>query len=184
MLEMHLAIIDSADDKCLFERLYNKYKSMMYNVAYGILYDFQLSEDAVHDAFLSVARNINKISDEECIQARNFLIIIVRNAALKIYNKNKNEISVDDSFSDIPDLQSLDIDVENNESQQSMLRLIKEMDNKHSDVLILKYFYDYRDKEISSMLGISLENVKIRLHRGKALLKKKLSEVDYDRQSI
>ena len=65
-----------------------------------------------------------------------------------------------------------------------MLRLIKELDSKYGDVLVLKYFYDYRDKEIAHTLGISIENVKIRLHRGKALLKKKLSEVDYDRQSI
>lgn len=181
---MYLAIIDSDDDKRLFERLYNTYKSMMYNVAYGILGDSQRSEDAVHDAFLSVARNMNKTTDAECIQTRNFLIIIVRNAALKIYNKNKNEISVEDSFFDISDFQSLDVDIENSENQQSMLRLIKELDSKYGDVLVLKYFYDYRDKEIAHTLGISIENVKIRLHRGKALLKKKLSEVDYDRQSI
>lgn len=184
MLGIYLAIIDNENDKRLFERLYNKYKSIMYNVAFGILHDAQHSEDAVHDAFLSVARNIRKISDDECIRTRNYLIIIVRNSALKIYNKNKNEIPVDDSFTESPDLQVIDIDIENSESQKNMFRLIKELDSKYGDVLILKYYYEYRDKEIADILGITLENVKIRLYRAKTLLKNKLLEEEHDKHSV
>lgn len=181
MISIYSALIDNEEDKRLFEQLYTKYKTIMYNTAYAILHYVQRSEDAVHDAFLSVARNMNKISAEECIRTRNFLIIIVRNAALNIYNKNKSEIPVEEMPTDIPDLQAIDIDVENKDNQKKMLKLIKSLDPQYGDVLILKYFYDYQNKEIAKILKICLENVKIRLFRGKAMLKEKYLETNYDR---
>ena len=174
MLGIYLAIIETNEHKSLFERLYNEYKHIMYNVAYQILNDVQHSEDAVHDAFLSVAKNIEKIPNENSLQTRNFLIIIVKNSALKIYNKNKKELPFDEKIFDMVNL----------EDQKNMFCFIKELDSKYGDVIILKYFYGYHDKEIADILGITRENVKIRLHRGKALLKKKLLEKDYDRYSI
>lgn len=50
------------------------------------------------------------------------------------------------------------------------MKLIKSLDRKYGNVLILKYFYDMTDREIADDLGISLENVKMRLHRGKKAL--------------
>lgn len=47
------------------------------------------------------------------------------------------------------------------------------------------YYHGMKDREIAFKLGISLENVKIRLVRGKNKLKKKLMEENYyDRSEI
>ncbi len=185
MIGFYLTLLDTAEEKSKFEELYQEYKSTLITVAYKILKDMALSEDAVHEAFLSLARNMNKISDRNCIQIRNYLIIIVKNASYRIYNKRKEELCIDDIKETIPDIQNVEIDVEDRESQQRLMTLIKSIDEKYADVLILKYFYDFSDKEIAESLGISLENVKIRLHRGKSMLKCKLSEVDcYDGQTV
>lgn len=185
MLGLYLAMIDNEEDKITFEELYYKYKSVMFNIAVSILKDKQLSEDAVHEAFLSVAKNISKISDKNCIQTRNYLIIIVKNSARRIYNKNKNEFEGGEIFETVPDLHSIEIDTENSIRQKELMSMITELDVKYSDVLMFRYFYDMKNREIADALGITLENVKIRLIRGKQMLKEKLlEEKNYDRRTI
>lgn len=180
MIGFYLAVIDNPENKSKFEEIYKRYRTLLITVAYRILKDTQLSEDAVHDAFLSLAKNMEKISDKSCIQIRNYLIIIVKNASYQIYNKRKDESAIDEIMDTIPDLHNLEVDIENMDSQKKMLELIKTIDEKYADVLILRYFYDFTDKEIARSLGISLENAKIRLHRGKNMLKARLSEVDFN----
>ncbi len=185
MLGLYLAMLDTQDEKSRFEDLYNQYKSTLITVAYQILNDKSLAEDAVQEAFLALARNMKNISGRNCIQIRNYLIIIVRNASYRIYNKRKEELCVDEIEENIPDLQNIEINTEDKAAQQKLMALIKTLDEKYADILILKYFYDLPDKEIARTLGISLENAKIRLHRGKIMLKNKLSDVGfYDGQTI
>ncbi len=177
MLGIYLAMLDNPEEESKFEELYNQFKPTLITVAHQILDDMDLAEDAVHDTFLSLARNMKKISGRKCIQIRNYLIIIVRNASYRIYNKRKKEICIEEFEDNIPDLQNIEIDTEDKAEQQKLMALIKTLDEKYADVLILKYFYDLPDKEIARSLGISLENAKIRLYRGKAMIKNKLSEV-------
>ena len=43
-------------------------------------------------------------------------------------------------------------------------------------VLILSEIEGFKNKEIAEVLGVSLETVKIRLHRARSILKKELNE--------
>ncbi len=171
---LHMAIIDNDDEKQKFESLYNKHKNMLYSVAFAILQDCALSEDAVHETFLSLARNMGKISERSDNEIKNYLIVIARNAALKIYNKNKNEICTEDDNETIPDISDVQTDIENRDLQKRLFNMVKSMDKCYGDVLMLKYFYDLSLKDIAKSLGITVNNVKIRLHRGKNMLKEQL----------
>lgn len=179
MLGIYLAMLDNPQEESKFEELYNKFKPTLISVANYILDDLALSEDAVHEAFLSLARNMNKISGRRCIQIRNYLIIITRNASFRIYNKRKKETCIEEIEDNVYDLQNIEIDIEDKAAQQKLMELIKTLNEKYADVLILKYFYDLPDKEIARSLGISLENTKIRLYRGKAMIKNKLADMKW-----
>lgn len=187
MLSLYLSLLDSVKDQKNFQEIYYSYRSLLYQVANQILKDTWLAEDAVQNTFFSLAKNMKKISEWNCIQIRNYLIIIARNAALQIYNKNKsqNEISVEETPEKGTDLHKIEIDIESKDAQKALFAHIKSLDSKYGDVLILKYYYDLRNKEIAECLKISLENVKIRLIRGKAMIKKILLEGDeIDRKTI
>lgn len=185
MIFLYLSVLDTDDERSKFEKLYDEHKNTLFNVAYKILNDVQLAEDAVHEAFISLAKNMDKIIDRNCIQIRNYLIIIVKNAALRIYNKRKKEVCVEDLSDVMLDLNSVEINVDNKCIQEKLFEMIKDLDYKYADVLILKYFYDMSNKEIAAALGISLENVKIRLIRGKNMLKKNMEAVNfYDESTI
>lgn len=58
---IYLQMIESEADKSKFERLYLRYRGLMFSVAMRLLSNEQDAEDAVHQAFLSI------ISDETLV---------------------------------------------------------------------------------------------------------------------
>ena len=86
MIVLFLDMIDDKDDRSLFIRIYEEYSRLMLSVAYDILHDSFLAEDALQEAMLRIARNIKKVKGL-CPKTRNFAVIIVRNTALDIYRK-------------------------------------------------------------------------------------------------
>ena len=53
-----LTIIDNSEDRTKFCVIYEKYRYLLQKVAMDILHDRYLAEDAVQNAFLRIAENI------------------------------------------------------------------------------------------------------------------------------
>lgn len=152
MLGAYFTLIDTAEGKNRFEELYDQYKALLMTIAYQILKDEALSEDAVHDAFLAPAKNMGRLSGRSPVQIRNYLIIIVKNNSFNIYNKRKKEEYIEELA---PGLQSVEPDIESRAAQQKLAELIKSLDPKYADMLILKYFYGLSVNETAASLGIT-----------------------------
>lgn len=177
MLGIFLAMLKTEEEQKRFKDLFFKYKSTVYNYAYQILGNAHDSEDVVDDTFLSLSRNMDKIKGKSETDARNYLIVIAKNNALRMLKKRNNMVCVEKIESDT-DFSAEDIHLELNrrDLRDRMLQSIKNMNEKYSDVVILKYYYQFGDAEIAQELGLTLENVKIRLHRAKNLLKDELEK--------
>lgn len=93
--------IDNEPQKETFTEIYNTYKQPMYYEANLILNDKELSKDAVHEAFIKILHNLDKIDDIHCPKTKAFVTIIVRRISINIYNKRKRE-----SIMDINDLEN------------------------------------------------------------------------------
>ena len=98
MLSFYLQMVETPEEKSAVEFLYTEYRRLMYKTAFSVLHNQQDSEDAVHEAFIRVINNISKISNVRCHETKLFLVIIVRNAAINIYNANKksSHVLIDD----------------------------------------------------------------------------------------
>ena len=57
---LYLSMLETPEERDLFEEIYTEYMQLMYKVAFRILRNESDSEDAVHQAFLSVIENFNK----------------------------------------------------------------------------------------------------------------------------
>ena len=174
MLGAFLALLNTPEEKTRFEHLYLENRSIMYNYAMEILKDSQLAEDAVQDAFMKLIKYMDHIKGRNDHDARNYLIIIVKNEARQIYNQRKNVVYQEDMTGldwDYPDVEHL---VESKEEKRHIMDLIKSIGSKYGEPLILRFYYEFKDKEVAAMLGISLENEKIRVHRGSEMVKKLL----------
>ena len=81
---IYLSMIESEDDKSKFEIIYERYRGLMFYTAMRILNHEQDAEDAVHQAFVSIIENLDKISEPECPKTRAYVVIITERKALDI----------------------------------------------------------------------------------------------------
>ena len=89
MLSLYLNEIKENSDKEKFVDIYQTYEQKMYSVAYSILHHKENSEDAVHDAFEAIIKKLDVIEDVHSLDAWTYIFVVVKNKAIKIYNKNK-----------------------------------------------------------------------------------------------
>lgn len=169
MLGLYLTLIDSDDDKAKFTRLYNEYRHLMLYIAQGILDDEQLSEDAVQEAFLRIAKNFSKVGDVFCPQTRNFAVIITKNVARTMYHKiNTND---DIEYFDEGFHYAISDTFFERISVEDLSDYISRLPEKYRFPLYLYYFYGYSVKEVSGLLSISVEASKKRLQRARHMIK-------------
>lgn len=178
MLSIYLSVIDTQEKRNEFLLIYKLHSSLMYNIAYKILKNKTSAEDAVQEAFLAVAKNMDKISDAESLKTRNYLIMIVRNYALKIYNHNKDDSWYEISEEFIADGQDIEMQTESKDVCKKIFEIIKTLDSSYSDMLMLRFYYDLSEQEIAEQLNITLQNVRTRLSRARKKLKERLKEAD------
>ena len=179
MLSLYLNMIDNPEDQEKFTLLYDLYKEKMFYEANKILNNHYSSEDAVHDAFMSVVKNLHKIPDVYCRQTKNYLLTIVRNAAFKIFNsKKKGDIPMsDEEFFEYEDSGfNLEDECLSKVNYEMIVYEILKLPEIYADVVYLDCVMDMKINEIAEELSISTETAKKRSQRGRNLLKEKLKK--------
>ncbi len=148
-------------------KLYDTYKNRMYISACRILNDPQKAEDAVHDSFIAISRNLEKIDDVDSLKAASYCIKAAKNTALNQAKK---------SFNEIPSLMSdEDIFLEENmldmictkDSYKKVVVAIMSLDEKYRDVLSLYYLNELTVPEIADLISRKENTVKQQLARGR-----------------
>ena len=175
MLLFLLAMLETPEEKQKFTELYEANRDRMFSVAKGILRDEQLAEDAVQQAFLRLIRYPKKIESFSCNQARNYLVVIVRNTAIDMYNRRRRiaEVPFDDSYGTHEDGE-LTVTLENDE----LLEAVDQLPEIYSEALYLSYYLGLSVNEIAGSLHLSDGAVKLRLMRARQKLRVILEGVD------
>lgn len=175
MLSMIMAIQNDSDREKA-ANIYRLYSSTMLYIAKRILIDAHLAEDAVSEAFVRIINNLEKIDTNDCYHTRGFVVIITRNISLDMLRKqNRSKIVYLDNFSDYSKCEDLLFDdITTREACSRIANAVSQLNSNYSDILYLKMEFDYSNKEISKILGISEDNVKMRLSRARKALKEQL----------
>lgn len=166
---IYLQMIESDADKSKFEQIYLQYRGLMFTVANRILTNEQDAEDAVHQAFVRIAENIEKISEPECPKTRSLVVIIVERTAIDQYRKRRRRDTVELNEEtvglqiDLPDVAGL---------PAAIVRL----PFRYRRIILLKYDNGYSNEEIAQILGLKSDNVQKLIQRAKARLKEMLEE--------
>ena len=167
MVGFYLSLLDTEEEKSKFEQLYLKYRQDMYKTAYGILKNEFESEDAVHEAFMRVIKKLTNISEINCPQTHAYLIIIVRNIALKMAEENNKTISVDVDSIEITDKFDLEEDVISKMEVERIKHILKGLPEDYYDILFLELFMEFSISDIAEQLNITYDNAKKRLQRAR-----------------
>jgi len=159
-----------------FEILIRRYNNLLYRTARGILVEEKDIEDAMQEAYIKGFEKLHQFRQEALFST--WLTRILINCALKVLNKQKGKEHLDIDSLNSADSDSLhDVtDEPVNESVGENLKkavesAVNQLSPKYRMVFILREIQQIPVLETATILGITEENVKVRLHRSKAMLK-------------
>lgn len=176
MLFLYLSFIDDEKDKSKFEVLYYEYRDRMMDMALSVLHNKEDAEDAVHNTFIAIAKNMKSIDEAKSARTLSYVLKATKNTSINMLKKrNKHEtISLDDirDISDEEFYEKLNLKQQYND----VVKAIVKLDDKYKDVLFYHFVSDMTANEISKLLGRKQSTVKQQLVRGKVLLFKILGD--------
>ncbi len=160
--------------------IYREFFPLMRSVAGEILTGGD-AEDAVHDAMIKIIKNASVIDVSDRKKVRNLCCIIARNCAIdRLRKRDGKNVPLSEIPEDAEDTEPLPEEaVVGGDTVGAVLSAIGKLPEIYRDPCVLKYFHDYRDKEIAALLGIPGKTVNTRIRRGKMLLREALRKEGY-----
>lgn len=169
-------VIEDESIRSKMAEIYKTYGKRLWSVANNLLHDEHEAEDAVQEALLKSTKYIDDDFDPKSNEALGLMITIVRGVSKSIYKKNhkiktldiegrENEICNDEVVN--PEQYVLQLG-----QQEWVAEKLSEIKVEYSDLLSLKYHYEYSNSEIASMLSMSEGNVRVKLMRARNSLQK------------
>lgn len=169
-----LMVIEDEKARNKLQEIYMTYYRDMFIKAYSILKDEHEAKDVIQDAILRISNNLDKIEDVKCKKTRSYLVIIVRNLSINLYNKRKNIALLEhDEVNRLPNKEEILIEEHmiSMDLNREIGAYLEGLYQPYKDILTLKYYYDLDISEIAEVLAITENNVSVRLYRAKLSLK-------------
>lgn len=149
-----------------FERLIIEYQSQMYRLALSILKNTHDAEDVVGDSILTAWERLSTLKDPS--KFKSWIMTITANNAKTYLRKNKR-VELTDSFDDLGEAADV---YEGSETE--LWNAVMHLKEKHSEIIVLYYYFGFSVKEISKILHLTQGTVKSRLSRGREALRNHL----------
>ena len=150
------------------QALAETYRDRLFAAAFQVCGNAADAEDAAQEALLRYHISEKQFESEQHIRA--WLLRVAINCAKNVSRSffRRNTVPLEDY------MDSLEFD--SGESRE-IFREVMSLPETYRLVIHLYYYEDYSVSEIGRILGLTESNVKVRLSRGRQLLKKALQEV-------
>ena len=160
------------DDEA-FTRLVETYQTPVFNLCYRMLGEPELAEDAAQETFLRAYQHMHRY-DEKRPFATWLLSIAAHYCIDKLRRRKFSMFSMDaedeegNSF-ELPDVNAPNPEGESikGQTQARVHAMLDGLDATDRAAIIMRYWYDYSEKEIAESLRLTVSAVKSRLHRAR-----------------
>ncbi|MCD7927982.1 MAG: sigma-70 family RNA polymerase sigma factor [Oscillospiraceae bacterium] len=150
-----------------FERLYLRYRGLLFTVAIEILGQEQDAEDAVQQGFLSAFQNLEKIGQVDSPKTKAFLVVITERKAIDILRTRAG------GQVELEELPGLEVPLPGDGALADAMARLKPGSR---EILLLRYYMGYSTRETAKILAISRSAAEKQLWRAKQQLKTLLEE--------
>lgn len=154
-------------DNFMFEK-YNRYKTLLFQIAFSYLGNKHDCEDVLQEAYIRLYYQAPDFADDE--DERRWIIRITinlcKNHLKSLWHRKRISIDGLDEFTYTPE-------------EKSIMSEIIRLPDKYKIVIQLYYIAGYKISEIAQIINLTESAVKMRLKRARELLKVELDNSDY-----
>ena len=163
-------IIDG--DTNAFSVLVEQYKDLVFTLALRMLKNREEAEEVSQDSFIKVYKSLHKFKGDSKFST--WIYKLTYNSCLDRIKKNKkhyNDVAIDEfTEHQVKTIDNALDRLENKEREQAIQDCIAMLPNDDSFLLTLYYFEDQSLDEISKVLELAPNNVKVKLFRSRKKL--------------
>jgi RNA polymerase sigma-70 factor (ECF subfamily) len=172
--EALVALIVRSDDVALAE-LYERYGRVAYNLAYRILRDQTLAEDAVQEAFLAVWRSAGRFLPERS-KASTWILTLVHRRAVDLVRREERRRAepLDEALEPAGD--ATDETAWLRLERERVQAALRQLPDQQREALELAYYGGFTQSELAERLGQPLGTIKSRMFAGLARMRELLAE--------
>lgn len=158
-----------------FDRIYHELFPTVFRVAFRIAGERGLAEDLTHEAFLRLIGRESPLPDID--QTRYWLLRVVRNLSLNHEKRRERERRAVRRLEDASDTYAPPADAAllAAATRDAVQEALNALPHNMRTALVLREYAGMSYREISEVLGISEGNVKVRLHRARQQLARRLA---------
>jgi RNA polymerase sigma-70 factor, ECF subfamily len=151
-----------AGDKSAFDEFYKKLSPMVHGIILARVPRDEV-DDIVQEVFLAAYEKLHTLRDKNSVAP--WLASIARNRAVEYYRRAKPFVELSENLSHNGHIK--------NEARE-ILDAIRALPDAYRETLILRLVEGLTGPEIADQTGLKHESVRVNLHRGMKLLRKKL----------
>ena len=170
-----------AGETALYEIVMRRYNQRLYRVVISILRDRDEAEDVLQDAYVRAYQHLSQFEGRASFSTW-LTRIAVHEALARLRSRSRMlQLGTETDEEDIPvDSMPVSVDPEETASRAELARLLEHslmnLPEQYRTVLMLRDVEELSTSETAEALGLTEENVKVRLHRGRSLLRRDLLE--------
>lgn len=159
-------------DTYAFSVLVDRYKDLVYTLTLRMLKNREEAEEVSQDTFIKVYKRLNKFKGDSKFST--WIYKIAYNTSLDRLKKNKKFIN-NVAINEFTEHQVKTIDnalnkLEKKESEHAIQECLNLLPSENSFLLTLYYYEELSLEEISKIIGITPNNVKVKLFRSRKKL--------------
>ncbi len=184
-----LVLQAQAGDETAFTELVRRHESRVYTLALKMLRNPADAEDVLQETFISALRGLGTFRAEASFAT--WLYRIAYNATLMKLRKPTAALSLDETVEGDENVMPRELmdwthepeaQVLNQETRETMQAAVDTLSAPLRSVFVLRDMDGLSTEETATVLGISIEAVKTRLHRARMILRNELADYYAARQ--
>jgi F-type H+-transporting ATPase subunit beta len=174
MQELQSLVVSAQDgDKDAFGQIVARFQDMAYAVAYAMLGDSYLAEDAAQEAFIDAYLSLPNLREPAAFPGW-FRRVVIKHSDRQIRGKRPQILPLDKAFSVPAKTPGPEVRVEQLQLKQAVSEAIASLSQDQRLATTLYYIQGYSQKEIAEILGVSVTMIKKNLYTARQRLRKRM----------
>jgi len=174
---VYLSMIEDDHSRAWFASIYDQYRDLLLYRARQILQDDRDAEDVVHETFLVLIDQLDRLGEGKDPRNKAFILAILENKAINLWRRRRHlgeQVTYEEEFH-IPAHkgEELGLDV-----------AIARLPAEYRAVILLRFQMGYTTREIARMTGKKEGTVTRTITRAKTRLAQELETIQKELQSI
>jgi RNA polymerase sigma factor (sigma-70 family) len=173
--EAVVALVARSDEEALAE-LYDRFGRVAYGMAFRVLRDERLAEDAVQEGFLTAWRNADRFMPERAKASTWLLTLVHRRAVDLVRREERRRAEPLPEAAEAAPSGSAEDDAWLRFERERVQAALRRLPDQQREALELAYYGGFSQSELAERLGQPVGTIKSRMFTGLSRLRELLSE--------